>query len=190
MQWALCIFAALVVPSLAYAHVGTGQTYGFIQGLAHPFTGLDHFVAMVSVGFWAAQRGGRAVWAVPLSFVSVMAVGFLLCRVGVSVPFVEQGIIASVLVLGMLIATAARLPLVASSLLVAFFAVFHGHAHGAEMPEAASGLAYGVSFMLATSCLHAFGTGLGWLAQRLINRGVTQYAGGAITAFGLYLFIA
>ena len=190
LRWSLCMLVALVVPSVAYAHVGVGETSGFVHGLGHPVSGLDHFVAMVSVGLWAAQRGGRSVWVVPLSFVSVMAVGCLLCRVDVLIPFIEQGIIASLLVLGMLIAAAARLPLVASSLLVALFAVFHGHAHGTEMPETLTGFAYGVGFTLVTGFLLAFGIGLGLLAQRLVSLRATQYAGGVITAIGIYLCIA
>jgi urease accessory protein len=184
------ILVSSIVPSLAYAHVGVGQTSGFAYGLAHPVTGLDHIAAMVAVGLWTAQRGGRAVWVVPLSFVSVMAAGCLLFSVGVSIPFVETGIMISVLVLGMLVVAAVRLPLLTSSLLVALFAVFHGHAHGAEMPATASGFAYGIGFVLSTGFLHAFGMGLGWLSQRLINQGVIRYAGGAITTIGIYLCIA
>jgi urease accessory protein len=183
------ILVSLVMPSLAYAHVEIGQT-SFAYGLAHPVTGLDHIAAMVAVGLLAAQRGGWAVWVVPLSFVSVMAAACLLFKVGVWVPFVEPGIIASVLVLGMLIVAAVRLPLVATSLLVALFAVFHGHAHGAEMPATASGLAYGIGFVLATGFLHAFGIGLGWLSQRLVTQGAIRYAGGAIATIAIYLCIA
>jgi urease accessory protein len=187
MRYAACILTALMVPSLAHAHVGIGQTSGIFYGLAHPTSGVDHFVAMVAVGLWAAQRGGRAVWAVPLSFVSVMAAGCLFSKAGVSLPFIEQGIIVSVLVLGMLIVAAIRLPVVASSFLVALFAIFHGHAHGAEMPDTVSGLAYGIGFMIATGLLHTLGIGIGVLAQRLICQRATQYAGGAITAIGIYL---
>jgi len=190
LRWIAAALAVLSVPSLAHAHVGVGQTSGFAHGLAHPFTGLDHLAAMVAVGLWAAQRRGRALWAVPLTFVSVMSVGGLLGMVGVSIPFVEMGIIASVLVLGVLVAAAVRLPLVAGSFLVGLFAVFHGHAHGAEMPETVSGLTYGIGFIMATGVLHGCGIGLGLLGRKLASPRVIRYAGGAIAAFGIYLWIA
>jgi len=190
IQWLVSVLVVLVAPSLAHAHVGVGQTSGVLHGLAHPITGLDHIVAMIAVGLWAAQLGGRALWVVPLSFVTVMSVGGFLGTVGVSIPFVEPGIVASVLVLGVLIAAAIRLPLVAGSFLVGLFAVFHGHAHGAEMPETVSGLAYGIGFVLATGVLHCSGIGFGLLAQRLANPQVIRYAGGAIMALAIVLFIA
>jgi urease accessory protein len=184
---AACLLAALLIPTLAHAHVGVGEASGISYGLAHPVSGLDHFVAMVAVGLWAAQRGGRAVWAVPLSFVSVMAVGCLAGKAGIAVPFIEQGITASVLVLGLLIVAAVRLPVAVSSCLVGLFAVCHGHAHGAEMPATVSGLAYGVGFVLATGFLHALGIGIGMLVQSLLSLWATRYVGGAITAIGIYL---
>lgn len=186
LGWIVCALVTVFVPSLAHAHVGVGQTSGFSHGLAHPLTGLDHIAAMVAVGLWAAQRGGRAMWAVPLTFVWVMALGGLFGTVGVSIPFVEPGIVASVLVLGVLIAAAVHFPLVASSLLVGLFAIFHGHAHGAEMLEAASGLAYGIGFVLATALLHVCGIGFGLAAQRLASPRAIRYAGGAVTALGIY----
>src|SRR5438552_13637461 len=123
---------ALWLPSWAYAHVGPGGSSGFLRGFSHPLTGLDHIVAMVAVGLWAAQRGGRSIWLVPVTFVIVMALGGVLGAAGIALPWVERGIIASVLVLGVLIAAAVRLPLAAATLLVGLFALFHGHAHGAE----------------------------------------------------------
>jgi urease accessory protein len=186
MPWML---AACVLPSLTYAHVGVGQTSGFAHGFVHPLTGLDHMAAMVAVGLWAAQRGGRALWVVPLTFVGVMSVSGLLGALGVSVPLVEPGIVASVFVLGVLVAAAVRLPLVASSLIVGLFAVFHGHAHGAEMPETVSGLAYGIGFVLATGLLHGCGIGLGLLAGRLGSPRFVRYAGGATAALGVCLFV-
>jgi urease accessory protein len=182
--------AVLFEPSLAQAHVVLGQTSGFIHGLVHPLTGLDHIVTMMAIGLWAAQRGGRALWTVPLTFVSVMAVGGLLGMMDVSIPFVEQGIIASVLILGVLIVSVVRLPLVASSLLVGLFAVFHGLSHGAEMPETVSGLAYGIGFIMATGMLHGIGVGLGLLVQKLDRPRLIRYAGSGIAAFGIYLLIA
>jgi urease accessory protein len=190
IQWLVLMFTMLLAPSVAHAHVGVGQTGGFMLGLAHPVTGLDHIAAMVAVGLWAAQRGGRGVWIVPLSFVMAMSVGGAIGATGISIPFVEPGIGASVLVLGLLIAAAVRMPLMASSVLVGLFAVFHGHAHGSEMPVMASGLAYGIGFMLSTALLHGCGIGLGLLSQRLASAHLVRYAGGATAAFGIYLFIA
>lgn len=182
--------AMMLVPLMAHAHVSVGHTNGLAHGLLHPLTGLDHIAAMIAVGLWAAQCGGRAAWVVPLSFVTVMLLGGLIGMAGISIPFVEPVIVASVLVLGLLIAAAVRLPLVASSLLVGLFAVFHGHAHGAEMPATASGLAYGIGFVLATGVLHCCGIGLGRFAQRLAGPRLAQYAGGAIVALGVYLGFA
>jgi urease accessory protein len=185
------LLALLLLPTLAQAHPGIpGHTHGLANGLMHPLTGLDHICAMVAVGLWAAQRGGRALWLVPSVFVSVMALGGVLGMAAVPIPFVEPGIAASVLVLGVLIAAAARLPLLASALLVGVFAVFHGYAHGAEMPDSASGLAYGLGFVAATASLHLLGIGFGLFAQRFTSAGLVRYAGGAIAACGIYLCLS
>jgi urease accessory protein len=190
IQKIACVFAIVLAPSLALAHVGVGQTGGVIHGLAHPITGFDHIAAMVAVGLWAAQRSDRSVWAVPLSFVMAMSVGSAIGVADVSIPFVEPGIGASVLVLGLLIAAAVRMPLIASSFLVGLFAVFHGHAHGAEMPETVSGLTYGIGFVLSTCFLHGCGIGLGLLVQRFACAHLVRYAGGVTAVFGIYLLIA
>lgn len=190
IPWMVGVLTAFLVPSLAHAHVGVGHMNGLTHGIAHPITGLDHIAAMVAVGIWAAQCGGRAVWVVPLSFVAAMSVGGLIGAVGISIPFVEPGIAASVLVLGLLIVAAARFPLIASSVLIGLFAVFHGHAHGTEMPETVTGLAYGIGFVLSTGLLHGCGIAFGLLAQRLASPLIIRYVGGATVAFGLYLFIA
>jgi len=184
----LPLLAVFLLPALAQAHPGIpGHTHGFANGLAHPVTGLDHICAMVAVGLWAAQRGGRALWLVPSVFVSVMALGGALGMAAVPIPFVEPGIAASVLVLGVLIAAAVRLPLPASALLVGVFAVFHGYAHGVEMPGSASGLACGLGFVAATASLHLLGIGFGLLAQRFASARLVRCAGGAIAACGVYL---
>ena len=156
-----------MLPSLAYAHVGTGETGGFLHGLTHPVSGLDHICAMLAVGLWAAQTGGRSIWAVPLTFVSVMALGGMLPLLGIGLPFVEQGIALSVLLLGVLIAASVRLPLWLSGSMVGLFALWHGHAHGTEMPALASGIEYVLGFMLATVLLHVVGISFGVGMQRL-----------------------
>src|SRR5580698_8957387 len=142
--------ALILAPVLAHAHPGH-DTSGFSAGVAHPLHGLDHILAMVAVGLWAAQLGGRAKWLVPASFVSVMALGGALGMAGVAIPFAEQGIFASVLILGVLIAASVRLPLAASMSIVGLFALCHGHAHGTEIPAAASGFNYALGFVLATA---------------------------------------
>jgi urease accessory protein len=187
----LPLFAIFLLPALAQAHPGIpGHTHGLANGLLHPLTGLDHICAMVAVGLWAAQRGGRALWLVPSVFVSVMILGGALGMAAVSVPFVEPGIAASVLVLGVLVAAAVRLPLAASALLVGTFALFHGYAHGAEMPASASGAAYCLGFVAVTACLHVLGIGLGLLAQRFGSARLVRYAGGAIAVCGIYLCLS
>lgn len=163
-----CVAAALALaPSLAFAHTGVGDTHGFVQGFLHPVTGIDHVLAMATVGVFAWQLGGRALWLVPASFVIVMALGGAIGMAGVGLPFVEFGIALSVIVLGAMVALGVKAPLAAAVGLVGLFAIFHGHAHGAEMPENAAGLAYGLGFVLATALLHLAGVGLGFATGRL-----------------------
>ena len=167
----------------AHAHVIPGDVRGFGSGFMHPLLGLDHILAMTAVGLWAAQLGGRARWLVPASFLSVMAVGGALAMAGLRVPFTEEGILLSILVLGILIAVAVRFPLAVSMAIVGLLAFFHGHSHGTEMPANAVGYAYGAGFMLATAGLHACGIGLAYLA-RPIKMPVVRWAGAAIAVVG------
>lgn len=181
--------ALLLSPTLLHAHTGVGSTTGFAHGFGHPLGGLDHLCAMVAVGLWAAQLGGRAIWAVPLSFVSIMALGGLLGMAHIGVPFVEQGIVVSVLMLGVFIAAAVRMPLWASMTVVGLFAIFHGHAHGAEMPETSSGFVYAVGFMMATALLHITGIGAGIAIQRLTRPQFVRIAGAALILCGGYMLL-
>ncbi len=185
----LLFIAALFIPAAASAHPGLpGHTHGFANGFAHPLSGLDHLLAMTAVGLWAAQRGGRALWMVPLAFISVMAFGGALGMAGWGqIPLIDQAIAASVLVLGIFLAVAARLSMGASILVIGLFALFHGYAHGAEMPATASGLLYGLGFVLATATLHLFGIGLGLAAQKTNAMKAVRCAGVAIAACGVYL---
>jgi urease accessory protein len=176
-------------PMFASAHPGHGPANSFAGGFSHPLLGLDHILTMVAVGLWAAQMGGRALWAVPASFVGLMSVGGMLGMMGMRMPMVEAGILASVVILGLLIATSVRLPLVGSMALVGMFAIFHGFAHGTEIPVAASGLAYGIGFVLATSALHLCGIGLGFLAQKQFRAPALRYAGAAIALAGVCLWV-
>jgi urease accessory protein len=178
------------LPGMALAHTGVGETTGFMHGVAHPIGGLDHLLAMIAVGIWAAQVGGRALWIVPCTFVGVMILGGVLGFAGVPVPFIEQGILLSVLILGVLIAGALKLPLVYSALIVGFFAIFHGFAHGAEMPVAIAAASYTAGFALATATLHLAGMGLGMYMSRINLPAVSRFAGGAIALSGVYLAVA
>ena len=189
-KFSVLLAALIFAPALAHAHTGAGDTHGFAHGFGHPLLGLDHLLAMIAIGLWAAQIGGRALWAVPLTFVSVMAAGGALGIAGVPVPFTEQGIATSVLLLGLFIAMAVRMPLAFSIPIVALFAVCHGHAHGAEMPVDASGIAYAGGFMIATATLHAAGIGLGIAMQRHTPAAMLRMAGAAIAVVGVTLFFA
>jgi urease accessory protein len=182
--------AALAIAPAASAHVGIGETAGFARGFVHPFGGLDHVLAMVAVGLWAGQRGGRARWMIPMTFVTIMILGGLMGALGVTLPYVEQGIALSVLVLGILVAAAVSWPLPASMLLVGVFALFHGHAHGAEMPVTASGIEYGAGFVLATAILHASGVGAAILARNFHRSLPMRLSGTAIAASGVVLLLA
>ena len=185
----LAVAVLLASAGTAAAHSGHGAGTGFTYGVAHPLLGLDHLLAMVAVGLWAAQIGGRALWLIPAAFVSVMAAGGAMAVAGIDLPLVEAGILGSVLVLGLLVALAPRLPFWAPAAIVGLFAIFHGHAHGTEMPENAAGLAYGLGLVLATAVLHAAGIGLGIGATR--HSALVLRAGGAvIAAVGGALFLA
>lgn len=184
------VFALVIVP-LAQAHPGHDGDHGdftwdFSGGVLHPLTGFDHLIAMLAVGLWAAQLGGRARWLVPAVFVALMTLGAALARSGVVLPGVEHMIAASVLVLGLLIATAARLPVAAGMTLVGLFAAFHGFAHGAEMPAGSQALSYGLGFIFATALIHAAGVGLGVVTATRSEK-ITRYAGWAIAASGAVL---
>jgi len=191
----LSVAALALLPSLAYTHVGIGETGGFLHGLTHPVSGLDHICALLAVGLWAAQTGGRSMWAVPLTFVSVMALGGILPLLGIGLPFAEQGIALSVLLLGVLIAASVCLPLWLSGSMVGLFALWHGHAHGTEMPALASGIEYVLGFMLATVLLHVVGIAFGVGMQRLpvlslaegARERAIRAAGASIALCGMYL---
>ncbi|MBW8370813.1 MAG: HupE/UreJ family protein [Thiobacillus sp.] len=178
---ALALFAGT-----ASAHTGDHATVtGFSGGLAHPLLGLDHLFAMIAIGLWAAQQGGRALWAVPAAFVGAMALGGVLAWSGIALPHVETALALSVLVLGLLIATRRQWAVAAGMVLAAGFALFHGYAHGLEMPLAASPMLYALGFMLATVFLHGVG-----IVGSLIGRHAVQMVGAGIAATGLALIFA
>ena len=181
----IALAAALaMVPALASAHSRHG-TIGFGHGFDHPMSGIDHILAMVTVGVFAANLGGRALWAVPLTFMALMAAGGALGIAAMPLPFVEIGIALSIVVLGLVVAVRYEWPVAAAMTLVGLFAIFHGHAHGTEMPVDASGAAYALGFVLATGFLHLFGIAIGFGISRAGERysyKITQ-AGGVATAF-------
>ena len=182
--------AALLLPEAASAHVGVGSPSGFAHGFWHPIGGIDHVLAMVAVGMFAANLGGRALWAVPATFVAVMAFGGLLGIEHVTVPYVEVGIAVSVIVLGLIVALEVQWPVAAAMALIAVFAIFHGHAHGDEMPMTASGAAYAAGFMLATALLHTIGIALGIGIQRIggaFSTRSAQVTGSAMALAGIAL---
>lgn len=174
----------------ALAHTGVGETSGFVHGFSHPLGGIDHVLAMMAVGLYAAMIGGRALWLIPATFVSVMTVGGALGVAGYALPYTEIGIAASVIVLGLAVAFRISIPTLAAMALVGLFAIFHGHAHGTEMPQDLSGYEYAAGFMLATALLHGTGIALGLAAGRFAERGgwrVAQAAGGAMALAGVAL---
>ncbi|MPR61204.1 HupE/UreJ family protein [Brucella intermedia] len=192
MKRTFLLAAALfsVMASPAFAHLNPAEHGSFAAGFTHPLSGADHILAMVAVGLWASMLGGRALIAVPLSFVGVMLLGFVAALSGVPIPYVEPVILASVIVLGLLVAVAFRASTPVAALIVGFFAFFHGYAHGGEIGGAAF-LSYGAGFALATALLHAAGIGVGLAAGRALQGSGGQMAmrvaGGFAALSGLYL---
>ncbi len=182
----LIALTLLGLSGVAQAHTSGLPHMDFATGLAHPLSGLDHILALVAVGLWAAQRGGRALWLIPLTFVLTMAMGGFLGFLGVTLPYVELGIASSVVILGLLVALASRLPLAASMGLVGLFALFHGYAHGAEIAAESNALWYSLGFLLATATLHIGGVGIA-LATR---QNLLRVSGAAIAASGVLLLAA
>jgi urease accessory protein len=181
----------LMAPLSAFAHEGSSLPYGsFIAGLAHPVLGVDHFLAMVSVGILSAQIGGRAIWTVPATFVTVMAVGGLLGWLKVGLTSIELGIAFSVLTLGIAIAADRKLPVLVAMGAVGIFAVFHGYAHGAEMPNVANPVRYALGFMTGTAILHIAGLLIGDISQHYARgKLLLRVAGAAIASAGTWFLV-
>ena len=176
----------LVAPGgLAHAHVQTGEASGFLTGVGHPVSGLDHVVAMIAVGLWGAQLDAPALWLLPVTFPMMMALGGLVGLLGVALPGLEVGIAASAVVLGLVVMFALRPPLAVAVALVAVFAIFHGHAHGTELPEGANGLLYSIGFVIATGLLHLAGIGIGTIHRWPAGRAALRWAGAAVALAGL-----
>jgi len=180
-----CAVVAAAWPMLAIAHAEAGRAEGFLAGLHHPISGLDHVLAMVSVGLWGAQLGAPAIWLLPVTFPVVMALGGLLGLLGVPLPGVEIGIALSAIVLGLAVSAAWRPPLWTAAVIVGLFAIFHGHAHGTELPAGASGLTYSLGFVAATGLLHALGIGIGTIHRWPGGKVVLRAAGAAVAVAGV-----
>lgn len=181
------VFALLLLAAgVAQAHEAEGLAGGFATGFMHPLLGPDHLVAMVAVGLWGAFLGAPALWLLPVVFPLVMAAGGVLGVLGVPLPAVEVGIALSAIALGGAVALALKPPLVVAALLVAVFAVFHGHAHGTELPQAAGPVAYSLGFVVATGLLHLAGIAFGLLTQRPAGRVAVRALGGAIALLGVF----
>ncbi len=169
----------------AFAHTEGGVIDGFVSGLSHPISGWDHVVAMVAVGLWGAFLGAPAIWLLPVVFPMVMAFGGVLGIIGVGIPSVEVGIALSAIVLGLCVALALRPPLAVAAAIVGAFAIFHGHAHGTELPGAADAYAYAAGFVVATGLLHVAGIAFGVLARWDAGRVLVRVCGGAIALAGV-----
>lgn len=182
--------AILFYATNVYAHAETGVAGGLVSGFLHPIYGLDHLVAMVAVGLWGAQLGNPSIWILPITFPLVMAIGGLMGVANVLIPGIELGIALSALALGAMVALHAKPPLWVAACLVAIFAIFHGHAHGTELPAAANPLAYGVGFVVCTGLLHLSGIVLGILVHSPTGAKVVRLLGGAIAALGCYFLAA
>jgi len=182
---AVAMLAALWAHS-ASGHVLQSEAYGFVTGFLHPILGADHVLAMVAVGLWGAQLGAPAIFVLPVAFPLVMAMGGMLGFLGVPIPGVEFGIAASAIVLGTAVAFELRPSLVIAALVVGCFAIFHGHAHGTELPPGQSALLYSMGFVIATGCLHAVGIGIGMVYRRTWGRRLLRVAGTVVAAGGLF----
>lgn len=187
---AIILLVLAVVPTAAAAHDGTGLAGGFMSGFAHPLSGFDHMLAMICVGLWGAFLGRPLIYALPMLFPSAMAIGGGVGMLGLPVPPVELGIATSVLVLGAMILFAVRAPVVVACAIVAMFALFHGYAHGMELPSAADPVGYSAGFVLCTGLLHLVGIALGTLRVYPVGTLALRSAGGAIVIAGIWFMAA
>lgn len=178
-----------LLPGAAAAHTQVGLQGGLASGFMHPILGPDHLVAMVAVGLWGAQLRAPAIWLLPITFPALMAVGGLVGILGLPLPLVEAGVSLSAVVLGVLVALAVRLPLAAAVAIVAVFAIFHGYAHGAELPDAVNPLAYGVGFVVSTGLLHLAGILIGLTVHWPVGARVVQACGVAVAITGAWYLL-
>ncbi|WP_156318663.1 HupE/UreJ family protein [Rhizobium sp. AAP43] len=186
--WALVLI--LLIPSVAEAHLLTGEGGGFLHGFEHPLSGLDHMLAMFCVGLWGAQMGGRSVWSLPIAFPLIMVAGGVLGIAGVPLPAVESGIALSIVVLGLAIALLWRPPEWLALVVIGVFAIFHGYAHGAELPNAADPADYAFGFVVATGLIHLAGIAVGLGFLKVQKGQLARALGGVISLGGIYFFVS
>ncbi|WP_420413721.1 HupE/UreJ family protein [Roseibium sp.] len=185
----LLVVFSFIISEPALAHSGGGYGGGFVSGFVHPILGWDHVAAMIAVGLWGAFLGAPSIWILPVVFPMVMAFGAVLGILGVPVPAVETGIALSAVVLGLMIAFAVKAPIWMSAVLVGLFAIFHGYAHGTELPATANIFAYAVGFVIATGILHMIGIAFGLLVKWPAGRVAVRGAGGAISLAGVAFLV-
>lgn len=185
-RWMGVLILVLLWSQNAFAHPQKGEAAGFLTGFRHPISGLDHVLAMVAVGLWGAQLGSPAIWLLPVAFPMVMALGGMLGLMGIPLPGAEYGIALSAIMLGAAVLFEIRPPLTIAAILVGFFAIFHGHAHGTELPPGQSALLYSMGFVIATGCLHALGIGIGTVHRWGWGQKMLRAAGGLVTAGGFF----
>lgn len=184
----MSVFLTLLIPNLLFAHA-YGGSGGLFTGFMHPFSGLDHFLAMFSIGLWGAQIGGRSIWTLPVTFPLVMVVGGVIGIVGIPLYGVEIGIALSIIVLGLCIAFSLKPAEWIVFILISVFAIYHGYAHGTELPKSANPADFAVGFVIATGLIHIIGIGVGLVSEKLYSGKVTKVLGGFIVIGGIYFFI-
>jgi len=188
--WYFMVLVALATPSSVWAHIQAGEAAGFLSGIHHPISGWDHVLAMIAVGLWGAQLGSPAVWLLPVTFPMMMALGAMMGLLGIPLPGVEIGIALSAIVLGVMVFTEKRPPLWVAACIVGFFAIFHGHAHGTELPAGQSGLLYSAGFVMATGCLHGVGIAIGLIHRWSAGCVILRVTGVFIAAAGVYFLFS
>lgn len=186
----LVLLPAIAMPTLARAHILSGEAWGFASGFKHPISGWDHILCMVAVGMWGAQLGAPAIWVLPITFPLVMALGGMMGLLGIPLPGDEIGIALSALVLGAMVLAEKRPPLWVAAVIVGIFAIFHGYAHGRELPAGESGMLYSAGFVVATGCLHGIGISIGLIHRWALGRVVLRVAGAMVAAAGVYFLFS
>ena len=189
LKWMLMI-SAFAAPANTWAHIVAGEAGGFLSGVKHPVSGLDHVLAMIAVGLWGAQLGAPAIWLLPVVFPMVMALGAMMGLLGIPLPGIEIGIALSALVLGTMVMTEKRPPIWIAAVIVGFFAIFHGHAHGTELPAGQSGMLYSMGFVMATGCLHGVGITISLIHRWTAGRLILRIAGGTVAVAGMYFLFS
>jgi urease accessory protein len=185
LQWSALVVTILALAHPAQAHVDKNEAMGFLSGLHHPISGLDHVLAMIAVGLWGAQLGSPAVWILPVTFPMVMAFGGMLGLLGVPLPGIEVGIAASAIMLGIVVMWELKPHLAIAAVLIAFFAIFHGYAHGTELPPGENGLLYSMGFVIATGCLHLIGVSIGLVHRWAWGQRLLRLTGGVVALAGV-----